>query len=144
MAQPTVAAGHHLVLYINGSVFGLVTDMQWAVDNDWKPVNVIDYAGPIEFMPGGSRVRGSFGVVRARVNGSLEAMGVTTFARNLLKQKYIHLQVRDRVSGQVFYEAVNVVVMNQTWRTSPKQLVLGTFTWEGMGWTNDGDEGGTA
>jgi hypothetical protein len=33
--------------------------------------------------------------------------------------------------------------MNQSWKASPKQLVTGTFSWEGMGWTNDGDQGGT-
>jgi hypothetical protein len=50
MAQPTVVAGHHLAVYINGEVFGLVTSMQWAVNNDWKPLNVIDFAGPVEFL----------------------------------------------------------------------------------------------
>jgi hypothetical protein len=142
MPYPTVVAGHHLVLYVNGSIFGLVTNMQWSVDAEWRPEQVIDYAGPIEFMPGSTRVRGSFGIVRARANGSLEAMGMTTYARNLLKQKYLHFQVRDRITGNVFYEATNVVVLNQTWQTGPRQLVQGTFTWEGMGWTNSDDDDG--
>jgi maltose-binding protein MalE len=69
----------------------------------------------------------------------LEARGITTYAKKLLKQKYMDLQVRDRITGQVFYAASQVVVTGQTWQVSPKQLVMGTFTWEGMGWTNDGE-----
>jgi hypothetical protein len=139
MPFSTVVASHHLACYINGNILGLITDMQFTVDTDWRAETVIDTNVPVEMMPGQRRVRGSFGILRGRANGSLEALGMTSFARNMLKQKLFTIQLKDRLTGRVMFEAVKCAMQNQTWKASPKQVVTGSFTWEGIDYTNDGD-----
>ena len=52
-------------------------------------------------------------------------------AEKMLLQKYISVELVDRLTDETIFRAVQCQVTRQSWSIMPKQLVVGTFTWTG-------------
>lgn len=138
MAFPSIIAAHHLVCYINGVLFGYINGMpQWNVDTEYREARGIDTNEAFELMPGQSRVSGTFTILRGRDTGGLEGAGLVASGQKMLQQKYMTIEMVDRLTNQTVFRALRCQVTRQSWSAQPKGLVTGTFTWTGIEHENE-------
>lgn len=138
MAFPSIIAGHHVKCYVNGRLLGYITGMpQWTIDTDYRPALEIDSNVPRELMPGQFRVAGAFSILRGRDTGGLEGAGMVASGQKMLLQKYLTIELVDRLTDQTIFRATKCQVTRQAWTAAPKQLVTGTFTWLGIAFENE-------
>jgi hypothetical protein len=69
--------------------------------------------------------------------GGLEGAGLTVFADQLPRQKYLKIVVVDRVTDRVVFEVISAVLISQTWQAVPRQLMQGNFTIKALSYTSD-------
>jgi len=138
MPFSAVIAGHHVKCYINGVLLGYITGMPaWTIDTEYRPALEIDSNIPRELMPGQFRVTGTFTILRGRDTGGLEGAGMVATAKDMLLQKYLNIELVDRLTDQTIFRATQCQVTRQSWTTAPKQLVTGTFNWMGITFENE-------
>ena len=138
MAFSTTLAGLHVKCYINGTLLGFITAVpQWVITTDQREAREIDSNIPAELMPGSYRVNGSFSILRGRDTGGLEGAGIVASAQNMLLQKYLTIELQDRLTDQMVFRAVNCAVLRQSWSIAPKQIIQGTFDWVGTVFENE-------
>lgn len=138
MAFPSVIAGHHVKCFVNGVLLGYISGMpQWTIDTEFAEAREIDSNVPVELMPGQFRVSGAFTVLRGRDTGGLEGAGMAASGEKMLLQKYLAMELVDRLTDQTIFRATRCQVTRQSWTVNPKQLLTGTFTWQGIAFENE-------
>jgi hypothetical protein len=138
MAFPSIIAGFHVKCYINGTLLGYITAVpQWVITTDQREAREIDSNIPAELMPGSYRVNGSFGILRGQDTGGLEGAGMVASAQDMLRQKYLTIELQNRLTDQIIFRAVQCAVTRQVWSISPKQLIQGSFDWVGTTFENE-------
>ena len=83
-------------------------------------------------------VTGTLQVLRGRNTGGLEGAGLVPSGQRMLQQKYLTIELQDRISGAILFRAVSCQVDGQQWQITPKGLVLGTFNFKGLDFGSDG------
>jgi len=138
MAFSSVIAGCHLKCLINGQVFGYVSGVpQLNVDSPYRQVQEIDSNITKELIPTQTTISGTLQVLRGRSTGGLEGAGMAASGRDALLQKYIDIQLVDRVTDEVVFWAIKCQITRQTWAITPKQLVVGQISFIGVEFAND-------
>ena len=105
MAYASVIQGAAVKCYVNGVLLGYVTAAAWNTLTRYGEAAEIDSNVVKEYMPGSYRVGGSFGILRGRSTGGLEGAGMVAFAEGMLRQKYLSIDLVDRVTGEVVERA---------------------------------------
>lgn len=138
MPFPSILSGNQVKCYINGVLLGYVVGMpQWTIETDYREAREIDSNVVRELMPGQFRVSGAFAILRGRDTGGLEGAGMVASAEKMLLQKYLVIELVDRLTDQTIFRAVQCQVTRQSWSASPKQLVTGNFAWLGTTFENE-------
>lgn len=138
MAQQSSAlTGASVKLYINNRVFGIVTGFEWTTSDGHRAIMGLDQNTPFELAPGSQTVKGRVDCIRARQDGGLEGRGVAATDFDLLLEKYISILLVDRLTGAVIFRCDQAIVDNQNWRVENKGLMKGSFTFEGLQWSNE-------
>lgn len=140
MAQPRVLRGADLQVYINGNLFGTCTGLRWQSGKGNHAIHGIDQTEPFEIAPGQTYIRGSLESVRLRRDGGFEGRGIIAPQRLTLLEKYFSLAVVDRSTDTVLMVVDLVSADNQNWQVAPKQELMGSFTFEGIGYTSEADQ----
>ena len=135
LAQATVGSG--VKLYINNRVFGIVTSFEWMLDGGRKAIRGIDQTTPFELAPTNSTLRGTINCVKVRGDGGLEGRAISAIESNVLLEKYISILLVDRLSGDVIFRCDKAAVNSQNWRVGAKELLRGSFTFEGLEWSSE-------
>src|SRR6266568_9420570 len=135
----SVVAAAHLRVFVNGRLLGWTTGFQPRVATPVRPAQGIDQPQTFELMPTTYRVMGSMDVLRGRLTGGLEGLGLVASGRDLLKQKYKTIEIVDRVTDTTFFKATGCVVTDQTIRIAPKGIVVISLQFEGLDATNEAD-----
>lgn len=135
--QSLVIAHPHIKCYINGQLLGYVTSVAWQQMLGHKDARGIDIPTVQEFIPTTYGVRGTFGVYRARSGGGLEGAAIAPFSDQLPMEKYITIELIDRVSGNTIARFVNAVVDGQSWQANPKGLLEGSFSFRAAAFGNE-------
>ena len=52
-------------------------------------------------------------------------------------EKYIRIDILDRVTDKLVFSAINAVVTEQTWQATAKQHMIGSFSFEAQDYTNE-------
>lgn len=135
--QEKVISGATLKCYINGDFLGIVTGFRYTVRTSHIGLRGIDSNTVQEFAPSTYMVMGQAEVVRLRGSGGLEGAGIVSFSDTILLEKYLRIDLLDRVTDKVVFSAINAVVMEQNWQTAPKDLMRGSFAFEAADFTNE-------
>lgn len=135
--QEKIISGPSLKCYINGDLLGIVTNFRFTVRTSHIPLRGIDVNTVQEFAPSTYTVLGSIEVVRTRGSGGLEGAGIVPFSDTILLEKYLRIDLLDRVTDKVVFSAINGVVTEQSWQTGPKSLMTGAFSFEATDFTNE-------
>lgn len=137
MSKSRLISTAKLVCYINGTACGWVTSFRWDSATPRKPIMALDSSDPYELVVTTTKVGGTVGLVRPIGNGGLEGVGVVAQFHDLVREKYFTLTLVERSTDTVVFRSDYTVIQNQAWDAGEKGLLRGTFSFEGIFWTNE-------
>lgn len=139
MSWPSIIAAAHLKVFVNGRLLGWTTGFMPQTRTPVKRASGIDTSLTFELMPTGYDVTGNMVIIRGRAQGGIEGLGMAAFAKNLLRQKYCTIELVDRLTDQVVMKFAGCMVTSQAWDVSPKGIVTGRISFEGLDYSNEAD-----
>jgi hypothetical protein len=137
MAGSTIVTGAHVVVYINGSVFGKVTSFGFKSVTARKEIRQVDSVGVQELAPTTTSVSCTMSLYRQMSDGGLEGAGITARYENLPRERYFNVTLVDRVTDSVIFQASQCSVEEQSWTIAPKGLVTGQVAFKALEWSNE-------
>lgn len=132
MSQTFSIAGAHLKCYVNNRLLGYVMAVPaWRTDSNWGELREIDSVLPKQLAPRLYRVGGTIQVLRGRYTGGAEGAGLVPSGEAMCRQKYLTIELLDRVSNEILFRGVSCVIDDQTWKID-RGLVVGMLTFKGL------------
>lgn len=138
MALTKTYTGADVKLYINNQLFGISPSFQITIDNGRKATYGVDQIYPFELMLTAYSVKGTAQCYRLKGDGGLEGRGLTLGQNDILFEKYITMSFVDRITDEVIFQFYNVGIINQNWKVANRSLLTGTFSFEAIFWSNEG------
>lgn len=129
--------GADFAIYINGQVFGVVSSLDWEATTGAKTLRGIDLSTPFEIAPGAAHISGSMSLYRLQDSAGLEGAGIMPVESQIPRARYFDIQVVNRVTETVILRIPKAMAIRQQWRIASKELVQGSFTFQGLGWNNE-------
>jgi hypothetical protein len=138
MGRSFSIAGAHLKCYVNGKLLGYVMGVpSWQVRTDWGELREIDSVIARQLAPRMYAVMGTLQILRGRETGGPEGAGMVPQAEAMLRQKYLTIEIQDRVTQDIVYRAILCQVLQQDWQIQPKSLVVGSVNFRGITFANE-------
>lgn len=137
MAQSKSLKGPDIKVYVNGRLYTVVTSVRWIASYGRNPIMAIDQSIPAELASGPCTVKGTLDIVRLRNSGGLQGAGLVPDDFVILRERYFSLTIVDRLSDTVLLQVDEASVGEENWSVPSRGLISGSFTFEGIGWTND-------
>jgi|ERR1700690_1166620 len=134
-AKSVVSAG--IVVYVNGSPFGRVKSFSWESATPKKPIYAIDALQPFELLSVATKIVCSMTVQRTIGDGGVEGASMTTVFENIPAEKYVTIQLVERVSDTLIFQATYCSVTHQGWDVPEKGVVIGKIDFEALEWNNE-------
>lgn len=129
--------GNDLSIYINGTLYGVVSEIRWEQSYGRHAVHGIDSVFPFELASGQAMLTGSMSLYRLHNSAGLEGVGVVPRDYKLPRERYFGLQIVDNVTDTVILQCDRAAVMNQSWSTAGQGVLQGSFSFMGVGWANE-------
>lgn len=139
MARSKIVVGAGLSVFVNGKIYGQVTSFKWDSSTPVKANYGIDSLMPYELANTATKVVGSMSLVRVHGDGGLEGRGVVAPLTHLELEKYFSVLVVDRLTGLDVFRADHCKVTAQSWQVAARGKMEGSFSFEGIQWTNEAD-----
>jgi hypothetical protein len=136
----SLIAAPHLKVFINGRLLGWAFGIHYKKRTPVRELFGIDCSIPSELAFTTYHVQGTIQIYRGRYQGEAEGLGMSAFANKLLRQKYITIEVVDRITDCVISKFLECVIIDQDWNVAPKGLLSGTFSFLGIDASNEADE----
>lgn len=137
MARMKVVTAPHILVFINGQVFGQVTSFRMSSSTPLKAHTGLDSLIPYELSNSAVKVVGSMGVLRTHSDGGLEGKGIVAPFQYLELERYFSILVIDRQTGSEVFRADHCKVTNQEWSVAARGRLDGSFSFEAIQWTNE-------
>lgn len=134
-AKTIVSGG--VVLYLNGKPFGRVTSFSYSSTSPRKEIYGLDSTEPFELMPTTTQCSGRIGLIRTVGDGGAEGAGMTVQYGDLPREKYFKLQLVERVSDTILFEANYCSVQSQSWAVGSKSAISGEVDFKALDWSNE-------
>ena len=133
MGQTFSIAAAHLRLFLNGKLFGACMGVPaLTIQSNWAELREIDSVVARQLTPRTYSVTGTIQVLRGRSTGGLEGMGLTATGSSMLLQKYLTIELQDRITDDIVMSIHECQIDNQSWKIDAKGLVIGTFNFRGL------------
>lgn len=117
-------------LIVNGRRVYAATSFSLDIETVWSEEYGLDDKQPAEFVPGIQRVFGEIGLIRLVGDGGPEGIGMGAPLPISQRAQYASVQYQDR-DGTILWSCEGMVVFaKQSWRTSTKNVQVGTVTFK--------------
>ena len=126
-----------LIVYINGDVFGVASGLEYEMSYDRRPIRGIDSLFPFELAPAGGMLSGSISCFRLHSDAGLEGRGIAARDYRISRERYFSLQIVDRITDEVILQSDACAVSTQRWSLDTHNVVRGSFSFQGIGWSNE-------
>jgi hypothetical protein len=138
MAATFSIASASVKCYINGKLLGAVMAIPvWSIQSSWGALREIDSVVARQLAPRTYACNGTIQILRGRSTGGLEGLGLVAAAESMLLQKYASIEVQDRCTDEIIFSAHHCQVDSQSWKVDSKGLIIGTFNFQGLTFTNE-------
>jgi hypothetical protein len=127
MAGGVIVTGAHVIVYINGQIFGRCIDFRPTMSTPSKEIGGIDNIDLIELAPTVTRTSFTMTVWRTIGDGGVEGLGIAPSIAEIQRGKYFSVMLLERVSDTVLFEARWCRVESQSWGFVSKSLTQGTI-----------------
>lgn len=131
--------GADIRVFINGKIYPPVVSFRFSASTGREAIHGIDKSEAQELAPGATTIKGTMEVIRIRASGGLEGAGIAAPERKILQEKYFSLTIIDRVTDTVVLQIDQAAITDQNWQTASKSITTGSFSFEGIGWSNEVD-----
>jgi hypothetical protein len=138
MAETFSIAGAHLKCFINGKLLGYVIAVpSWNIRSEWAELRGIDNVMAKQLVPRIYSCSGTVQILRGRHTGGLEGAGLVPSGEAMLRQKYLTVEIQDRITQDIIYRALLCQIDQQQWQMDTKGLVTGSFSFKGLSFQNE-------
>jgi len=137
MSSSLVIASAHVVVLINGLLYGQVSGFKWGSSTPRKEIYGIDSVEPYELAPTVTHLQGQLSLYRLIGDGGLEGKGIATHYADLPAEKYFRLQLVERRSDTILFQAESCCVESQEWNATARGQMTGTMSFRGLRWENE-------
>ncbi len=137
MDRPKLIVGARVLVYVNGKLFGRCAGFGWTSVTPHKETRVIDIQNPVELAPTTTGVQWNMTVLRTVGDGGMQGAGIVAPQDAFSRQKYIVLQLVERMSGLTIFQASMCAADNETWAVLPKDVMRGQLSGRGIIWNNE-------
>jgi hypothetical protein len=137
MARAKVVTSAGVVLHLNAKAFGRVRGFQFASETPKIAVYGLDSTEPFELMPTTTKISGRVSVYRTIGDGGAEGAAMVVPYDFVPREKYFSLQLVERASDSVIFEAAYCSVIRQSWSVPEKGIVTGEIEFEALDWSNE-------
>lgn len=134
-AKSVVSAG--IVVYVNGTPYGRVKSFSWESASSRKSIYGLDALQPYELAPTITKIVGTMAIQRTVGDGGAEGAAMTTNFENIPAEKYCTIQLVERVSDSLIFEAKFCSITRQSWEVPEKGMVTGRVEFEALDWNNE-------
>jgi hypothetical protein len=135
--KPQVIRALDLMLYINGRIFGVATGFSFEDSKGTQPRYGIDLQRPQELVTTQTVVRGTVECLRKHDDAGVEGAGIVPIPTELSLARYFFLQLVDRQTDSVIFQVPKAALISQQWRVQARGVMTGSFTFEGIEWSNE-------
>ncbi len=137
MSRARTVVGAHIICYINGQPYGRLQNFVFKSGTPRRPIYGIDSMDPTELAVTQTKISGAMVVIRTVGDGGAEGAGITANFDDLPREKYFTVQLIERGSDTVIFQAELCSVTNQTWTIPQKGVIHGTIEFEAISWSNE-------
>ena len=137
MAQAKVVVSAGVRLHLNGRPYGRVKNFQFSSGTPRKALYGLDCMEPFELQPTITKCSGRVGLYRTIGDAGAEGAGFTTPFELLPREKYFSLQLVERSTDTVIFEATYCTVVDQSWSAPERGVVTGDIQFEAIEWSNE-------
>lgn len=137
MAHARVITGAMVLCYINGTRFGRVSGFSFKSLTPRKPLYGLDSIEPHELAPTISRCSGTLRLYRTTGDGAAQGAGMAASFDDLPREKYFTIQLIDRGTDKVLFQAQHCSVVSQSWDHLAKGIITGSVEFEAISWANE-------
>ena len=135
--KPLVIRALDCILYINGRIFGVATGISWNAPTGSQARYGIDRQTPFEILSTQSSISGTVECLRHHNTAGVEGAGIVPVEDQLSKARYFFLQLVDRQTDSVILQVPKAALQSQQWRVQARGVLTGSFTFEGLEWSNE-------
>jgi hypothetical protein len=138
MARPKIIAGAHVLVYINGKLFGRATSFTWTSSTPGRKIRVIDTQHAVELAATTIDVDWTLGCVRTVGDGGFQGVGVAaTQPTDNSLGKYFTIQLVERRSGLTLFRCDMNNANAEQWSVNAKAQTIGSVSASGIIWLNE-------
>jgi hypothetical protein len=130
--------GAHAILYINGTPYAYVAELDPVINSPQKLLNGIDYLPPLDAAPGLLTYNVTAHIYRRKQGRGLEGDGLLPRWDQATKGKYFSAVVVDRRTQEILFQSHKNLIISQSWRLG-KAIIIGQINWVGLDYTNDSE-----
>ena len=137
MPRALVVTGAAIVCYVNGTPYGRVSGFSFRSATPRRALYGLDVIDPQELAPTQTKISGTLKLYRTVGDGGAEGAGMVANFEDLPREKYFTLQLVDRGSDKVIFQAQKCSVTMQAWDFPRKGVVTGSLEFEAITWNNE-------
>lgn len=129
--------GAHVICYINGRLYGRVSDFNWTSQTIHKPIYGIDSADPQELGATQTRISGEMAVYRLIGDGGSQGASIVPKYEDVPRGKYFNIVLIDRSTDSVLFKSQYCVLQSESWSIPSRGVISGRLSFEGIDWENE-------
>jgi hypothetical protein len=137
MSRARTITGAGVVCKINGVALARVSDLSFSVATSRKPAQGIDSFLPQELIQTAVKITGQLKLYRTLGDGGAEGAGILAQLPDLSREKYFSIQLVERSSDTVVFEAWYCSCTNQSWDAPARGTITGTLGFEALDYKNE-------
>lgn len=125
MPMQSIQTGAGIVVKANGNVIGFATGLQFTRSQNLKTIYEVDNPFAVEIFPTNYGVTGTLSGFRLRDGGGLDTPQIMdlSVAQSIFYQKYVIIEVVDRLTTKTIYTFRQVLFENDSWSITTKNII---------------------
>jgi hypothetical protein len=136
MAAKTLT-GPHIICYVNGKLYGRVSNFSWDSQTVHKQIYGLDSADPFELAAGQTKISGSLTIYRLIGDGGAQGAGIVPKYEDMPRGRYFNMTMIDRSTDLILFQARYCVLQAESWSVPMRGIVTGQLHFEAIDWSNE-------
>lgn len=129
--------GAHILVYINGKLYGRCNKFAWSSATPHKAIYGIDLPEPQELAPTSTHLSGAMSIYRTVTDGGAQGAGIVPRYVDIPRGRYFSITLLDRSTDTVVFQAGYCVCQDESWDIPMRGLITGNLRFEGIDWNNE-------
>lgn len=137
MSRARILKGADVVCYVNSQLYGQVSSFSWNSSTPKQEIYGLDNPDPYELGVTVTRVHCNMSVYRLVQDGGAQGAGMAATYPDLSREKYFSVQLIDRGSDTIIFEARNCSMESESWNVAARSMVTGNLVFKAIDWSNE-------